>query len=284
MIKKILILGGTGLLGRPVLRALQDAGFETRLMTRNKGKALPIVGPSTEVVEGEVQEVDRLRQAVKGCQGVHISIGGDVDQLSAENVSAVARGEGVERVSYISGATASEENRWFPMTAQKLNAEMAIRNSGVPFTIFCPTWPMEMLVRFARGGEPTIIGRQPRPLHWFAADDLGRMVAIAYQKEEAANKRFYVHGPEGIPMRDALERYCTVFHPGGKPVKVLPLGMANAIGILTRNKALRFATKLMAYFDKIGEMGDPTEANAMLGTPETTLAEWMKLQQAKTSE
>jgi hypothetical protein len=33
---------------------------------------------------------------------------------------------------------------------------------------------------------------------------------------------------------------------------------------------------MMAYFDKAGELGDPTEANQILGAPKTTLDAWME--------
>jgi hypothetical protein len=47
------------------------------------------------------------------------------------------------------------------------------------------------------------------------------------------------------------------------------------MGSLTRNEAMQFAAGLMGYFDKIGEMGDPSEANRILGVPATTLDAWM---------
>jgi pimeloyl-ACP methyl ester carboxylesterase len=45
---------------------------------------------------------------------------------------------------------------------------------------------------------------------------------------------------------------------------------------------LKFASDLVAYFDRIGEMGDPTEANQLLGAPTITLDEWIKGRQAET--
>ena len=45
----------------------------------------------------------------------------------AETVAQVAARHGVERISYISGATVAEENRWFPMANRKFLAEQAIR-------------------------------------------------------------------------------------------------------------------------------------------------------------
>lgn len=284
--KKILVLGGTGMLGGPVVQRLRADGFDVRLLARDPVKTHAAFEDASEgaagfeIVVGDVTDLESLRRALEGCDGAHISVGGPVDQLSAENVTALAPTLGLARITYISGSTVSEQNRWFPMAAQKLEAEKAIRECGVAYTIFCPTWPMEQLPRFARGGQPTQIGKQPKPLHWFAADDLARMVSTAYQKEEAANKRFIIHGPEAMTMQQALERYCQVFYPEGKPVSVMPIWLAKAIGILTRNEELKFASQLMAYFDKVGELGDPAEANQILGAPTTTLDAWIERRKA----
>jgi NADH dehydrogenase len=168
------------------------------------------------------------------------------------------------------------------MTAQKLAAEEAIRACGVPYTIFCPTWPMEQLPRFARGGQPMLIGNQPVPFHWFAAGDMARMVSAAYQMEAAANKRLYVYGPEAMTMLEALERYCRAFHPEVESVPVMPIEAAQASAEATGNQMLGFFAGLMAYFEKAGEPGDPSEANQLLGGPETSLDAWMAARGAGT--
>jgi uncharacterized protein YbjT (DUF2867 family) len=284
MQKKILVIGGTGRLGQPVARHLNSDGFQVRVMSRNIEKARPLFDEAVEIVEGDVTDAASLEQALAGCQGVHISVMGDDDLLCVKNIVALVPKLQLERITYISGSTVFEENRWFPMIEQKLEAEKLIRECGVPYTIFCPTWPMEMLVGFARGGQPSLLGKQPAPIHWFAVDDLGRMVSAAYQREEAANKRLIIHGPEGIPMKEALEQYCRAFYPDGKPVSMMPIWLAKLLGIVTRNEMLKFAAGMMAYFDKVGELGDPTEANDLLGAPTTTLADWIRQQQTETME
>jgi uncharacterized protein YbjT (DUF2867 family) len=278
--KKILVLGATGLLGSPVARRLRSDGFAVRVLARNPEKARAMLGDSFEVVVADVTDPAGLEEALEGCDGVHISVGGPVDQRSAENVAALAPRLGLKRITYISGSTAFEQNRWFPMTAQKLNAERAIRECGVPYTFFCPTWPMEMLPRYARGGQPLMIGDRPLPTHWFAAEDLARMVTTAFQGEEAANKKLFIHGPEAITRVQALERYCRVFHPEVGTVSPMPIETANAVADSTGNDMLRFFAALMAYFEKVGEMGDPAEANRLLGAPAITLDHWLSQQQA----
>ena len=273
---KILVLGGTGMLGAPVARRLQADGFEVRLMVRDPKKARGLLGNGFEIIPGDVADLSCLEEALVGCQGVHVTIGGPVDQLSAENVADLAPRLGLERVTYVSGATVFEQNRWFPMAEQKLNAETAVRGCGLPFTIFCPTWPMEQLPRLAMGGRPMIIGDRPVPWHWFAADDLARMVSNAYQREEAINQRLFIHGPEAMSMVEAMERYCQTFHPEVEAVQMMPIDAARAMADSTGNNMLRFFADLMAYFDKVGEMGDPAEANQLLGAPEMTLDDWLE--------
>jgi uncharacterized protein YbjT (DUF2867 family) len=273
--RKILVLGGTGLLGTPVARRLQADGFAVRLLARDPAKARAVFDESFEIVPGDVTNVDSLEKAQVGCDGVHISIAGPAELPAAQNVAALAPALGLERITYISGATAVEENRWFPMTAQKLAAEEAIRACGVPYTVFCPSWPMEMLPRYARGGQPLMIGDRPLPAHWFAADDLARMISAAYRRDQAANKKLFIHGPEVVTAVDALERYCRAFHPEVESVPLMPIEAARAAAAASGNQMLGFFAELMAYFDQAGERGDPTEANELLGAPTTTLDAWI---------
>jgi hypothetical protein len=135
---------------------------------------------------------------------------------------------------------------------------------------------MEQLPRFVINSRATIWGEQATPLHWFAADDLGVMVSRAYRSEEAANKRLFVHGPEGIKMGEALERYRLAFHPEIEPVSVLPIEAARGMAAASGNPMLKFYVELMAYFDQVGELGDPAEAHQLLGAPSTTLEAWME--------
>ena len=278
MNKRILVIGGTGMLGGSAARQLHEDGFQVRIMARDLEKAQAQFDEGFELFAGDVANLADLEQALAGCHGAHISVGGPADQISAENVAALAPQLGLAQVTYISGSTVREENGWFPMTAQKLAAETAVLQCGVPTTIFCPTWPMEQLPRFVINGQATLVGDLQTPWHWFASADLGRMVANAYQTEEALGKRLYIHGPEPITMKAALERYCRTFYPEIEEVMVMPIDFARSTAEATGNMMLGFFAELMAYFQKVGEPGDPAQANQILGAPTTTLDAWIEQQ------
>ena len=272
----ILVLGATGLLGRPAAARLNADGFDVRALARNPDRARTLLGPDIDIVPGDVTDPDSLAAAVDGCHAVHISVSGPAELPAAQNTAALAAGHGVRRISYLSGATVSPETGWFPMVAAKLAAEAALNSSGVATTVLCPSWPFEQLPRFIRDGRATVIGAQPTPLHWFAADDLARMISTAHRRPEAADTRLYVHGPEGITMPDALERYRAALRPDVPPVTILPLDVARQMAQQTADPVFGFITELMAYFDTAGEgNGDPARANDLLGAPTTTLDDWI---------
>lgn len=281
MRKTILVVGGTGMLGQPVSHRLKEDGFRVRIMTRDRQKAQKLFDDSFEIVSGNPVDTRSLEEALEGCYGVHISLPIEVEQLAAESIAKVAAEKAVERLSYVSGATVAPETRWFFLSDRKFLAEEAIRDSGIPYTIFCPTWFMESLPMFVVNGRASVLGKQPYPYHWVAADDFAKMVSVAYRSEEAANKRFFIHGPEAITMHEALKRYCSVFHPEITQISTLPFWFVKLLAIATRNQELGAAGRLMAYFEKVGEAGNPVEANHILGAPTTPLNEWLEKRKAR---
>jgi uncharacterized protein YbjT (DUF2867 family) len=271
----VLVLGGTGLLGAPTVRRLVADGFGVRVLSRRAEHAWKMFGPAVDVVEGDATDPATVEKALAGCEGVHISVSGPAEPVAVELVAKAAPRHRIGRITYLSGATVHEDNGWFPMVAQKLRAEAVLRAGATPWTVLCPTWPMEQLPRFVVGGCATVVGDQPTPLHWYAATDLARMVSRAFQVDDAAGRRLFVHGPQALTMRAALERFCNVAHPDIEQVAVMPLAQARAAAEATGNNVLRFMADLMGYFDRAGELGDPAEANRLFGAPTTTLDAWL---------
>lgn len=281
MSTKILILGGTGLLGSYAARNLQSGGFSVRIMARDLQKARSMFDDSFEIVPGDANNRANVRKALEGCYGAHLSLSDAAELAGTLHVTAIAKDAGLEHITYVSGATVHESHRWFPLIADKLQAEAAVKDAGVPYTIFCPSWFMEMAHKFIRGDRVVVLGKHCVPYHWLAADDFGRMVAVAYQKQAAHNKRFYALGPEALSIHEVLKRICARLYPHITSITNMPLGMTQLIARVTGNGQLLAACRLMAYFDKIGveAVGDPAEANAILGAPCITLDQWLTMQE-----
>jgi uncharacterized protein YbjT (DUF2867 family) len=282
MARRVLVIGATGMLGEPAARCLQEAGFSVRVMSRQAGRARPRFPEPFELVEGDARNRADVDRALTGCDAVHISIDHDQEDECVTQVVEAARAQGLKRITYVSGTTACEENRWFPLVDRKLKSEQAVRASGIGYTIFCPTWFMEMLSRFVRDGRAVVFDKPSRRWHFVSVQDFARMVAESYRRPDADNKRFYVHGPQGLTVLEALRAYCQALHPEIKTIHHMPYGLLRLIAWARGNEMLRRGVKLVAYLETVGERGDPTEANVILGAPQVTLDRWLQTQ--KTAE
>jgi uncharacterized protein YbjT (DUF2867 family) len=271
---KILIIGASGLLARPVIRYFDSKGFHLRLFSRSVNPSM--FDKEFEIVRGDVFNPVDLDQAMNGCDAVHITLSRINEAEATRVIINVAKQKEIKLVSIVSGCTVAEENRWFPMIENKFQAEQAVINSGIPYMIFRPTWFFESLDLMIRNGKATVLGTQPNPYHWVAADDYARMVTTAYQKPEAANNIFYVYGPQSFLMKDLLEKYCKVFHPEIKKVSSVPLALIKIIATLTGKGELKNAAALFAYFEKVKEPADPSETSSLLGKSGIIFEEWME--------
>ena len=276
MSNRFLVLGGTGMLGRPVVHCLTDSGHTVRILTRSTDKAYELFGDSVEIVEGSATNRDDLRAAMAGSHAVHINLTPATEFAATQLVVELAQDQ-LERISYVSATTLSEENRWFPRVDEKLRTEELLRDSGIPHVVFCPTWVMETLHNFARGNWAIVIhGKNPPGLHFFAAADFGRIVAASYEDDRALGKRLYVYGPEAITLNEAMERFAVACHPQARVLR-WKLWQARLAAKLMRQEELAEVTELIAYIDIAGEHGDPSVANALYGAPAITLDEWFRM-------
>jgi uncharacterized protein YbjT (DUF2867 family) len=277
----VLVLGATGRLGRAVVEYLVKRGIDTRTLARRFDRARDSLGDVCDVVEGDVTDAASVRRALRGCAGAHVSVSGPAELAAVTNVAASAAELGLGRVSYVSGTASFESNDRFSLVQTKLACEQRLAECGVPWTIFCPSFAMEVLPLHVRGQSASYFGRQPHPFHWIAADDVGRMVATAYVTPATTGRRFFLWGPEAISIQEALARYCEVRHPGTKRPASLPFWMARIIAAATGNAGMKAALDAYVTFQGAGgDGGDPTKANQVLGAPEITLDEWLNVELA----
>ena len=273
---KVAVFGGTGLVGSPAVEKLTAAGLEVRVASRDADRALRHFGPSFEVAEADAETGLGVEAALEGCEGLFISIDSPREGECVEKLVGVAGAAGVERIVYVSGCTVLQENAWFPLVEGKLRAEKALREGGIPWTVLAPGWFFETLSRFVREGKAVLFGDDPNVWHFVAAGDFGRIVAQAFTTQEAQNRRFVVHGPEAMSIRDALTRYLARRHPEIRKISTPPLWLLHLVARLKKNEGLKYALGLMAYFERVGELGDPSETTELFGAPETTLEEWLR--------
>jgi len=108
---KVLLTGATGYIGGRLLKPLEEAGYALRCMARRPQHLEPRVAATTEIIQGDVFDVDSLRAAMTGIDIAYYlvhSLGNKkgwqaMDRQAARNFSNVAREMGVKRIIYLGG-------------------------------------------------------------------------------------------------------------------------------------------------------------------------------------
>jgi uncharacterized protein YbjT (DUF2867 family) len=124
----ILVTGGTGTLGKLVVPQLTGAGYAVRVLSRRGG----VNADGVEHVQGDLLSKDGLD--LTGIDTVvHLAGGAKGDAQAAAHLAEAAAAAGVRHLVHISVIGA--DTMPIGYFREKLGAEQAIRDSGVPWTI-----------------------------------------------------------------------------------------------------------------------------------------------------
>lgn len=284
---KILVIGGTGMLGRPVVVRLVQDGFAVRLFTTDEERARSYFKNHVEYAEGDVGELDSIKSAMDGCDAVYINLKGGpteddyvrIEQEGSINIYEAAIETGLEKIVQISEARADENHTGFIAHRVKYNAEKELVSSGLTYTILKPTWFCESLPLFIKDNKAVYIGSGKACFHFLAVADYVDIVSKCLKTDIADNKILTVFGPEPMPIPEAMRRFLEICYPS-ITIDQLPVWLAKISGFFMKNPGVKSAINLMAFFDKHDDsevLIPPDETNALFGPPRTTVEDWAKM-------
>lgn len=230
MIKKIAVIGATGMLGRPVAIALMEAGFEVTALVRNPQAARRVLPPEIAVVEADVRDEESLRTGMHGQDALYLSLSvapgerrGDLhtEDQGLQLILGAARAEGIARIGYVSALVHdTSKSRWWVIDVWR-RALARIKASGIAYTIFYPSNFMETLAqRHDAGSIMLLLGSSRRTAYWIAGKDYGRQVAKAFASDQAANREYAIQGPEPMTYDEAARRYARALRRSPRIVRV----------------------------------------------------------------
>lgn len=281
--KNILVVGGTGMLGKPVCDEFINRGWRVVVGSTNPEKAKEIFGEKAETVFCDVTDIESLRTAFENVDNVYLNLNSKLTEElynkieieGTKNAAIVAAEKNIRRIGNISGASSRGVEGGVIYLDAKVKAERALMESGVPYSIFRPSWFYETLPTFIQDGKAVVLGDQPCEFGWLAAADYAHQVVNAYESDEAANKCFYNLGPEKMTMKQALAIYCEKKEPNLKP-QTISFMMAKIASAMPGYEKLKVVIPFFEYFSSIDENVDPTETDELLGANKMTLKEWLE--------
>ncbi|HZR40393.1 MAG TPA: NAD(P)H-binding protein [Ktedonobacteraceae bacterium] len=191
----ILVTGATGNVGREVVHALIEDGHQVCALVRHpKQSALP---PGAEEVVGDLNRPETLSAALAGVQGVFLLSG----YQDMPGVLAEMRRAGVKQVVLLSGSSAPVGDMSNAITRYMARSELAVRESGVPWTILQPNSFMSNALRWVPQIRAGNLVRAPFPSVRVAAIDpfdIAQVAVRALISSEHEGKIYRLSGPESL--------------------------------------------------------------------------------------
>ncbi len=247
--KKILVAGSTGYLGRYVVQELKHRGYWIRALVRNTDRIKlpgahlePAIAPLVdEFFVGDATRPATIADVCNGVDVVFSSLGMtrpdfkhsafDVDYHANLNLLRFAMKAGVKKFVYVSVFQAHKM-----MEIQNIQAHEKfvdeLRASGIDYAVIRPTGyfsDMAQFLNMARNGVMLSLGdgdKRSNPIH---GADLARVCVDAI---EGTNNVVEVGGPETFTYREVADLAAEVV--GKKPFMAsLPIWVADGVAALT---------------------------------------------------
>ncbi len=255
----ILVAGGTGTLGVPLVRALAASGERVRVVTRDPGRADALLTSGIDVIIGDVRDPATLTRACTGCTSVVSAIHGFTGRRGSNpatidrdaNIALIracreARAEHLTLIS-VYGAAPSH-----PMSLHRMKfaAEQALAASGLPWTVVRPTPFLETWIDLIGTEIPSqrralVFGPGENPINFVSARDVADMTARAVHDERTQGQILEITGPEDLTFNEIATRLTA---SAGLPANTrhVPLAAMRAMSLLSRRLAPAFARQTQA--------------------------------------
>ncbi|MFB4312070.1 NAD(P)H-binding protein [Actinomadura sp. GTD37] len=223
----IVVTGATGNVGRPLVRAMAEAG--ERVTAVSRGTA-PVDLPSgAGHVRADLTEPETLRPALDGAEALFLHDGGAGGHgLDPRAVLDVAKDAGVRRVVLLSsqGVVTRPES---PSHGGVMRAvEAAVRESGLAWTILRAGGFASNAYAWAESvrAERTVaapFGDVGIPV--IDPADIAEVAAMALRKDEHTGETYELNGPAAVTPRQQAEAIGAAL---GEPVRFVELTRAEA--------------------------------------------------------
>lgn len=226
---RVLVVGGTGTLGRQIAKRALQEGHTVRCMVRSPRKASFLQEWGCELTRGDLLEPESLDYALEGQEAVIDAATAratdpgscyPVDWLGQQNLFHAARNAGTHRFIFFSILNANRHLD-VPLMEIKARSEEWLMASNLDYTILrCAAFMQGLISQFAipvLEGQTVWVSGVPTPIAYMNTQDLARFAVAALTREETLRQAFPVVGPHAWTTGE-ITQLCEKY--SGKEAKV----------------------------------------------------------------
>jgi uncharacterized protein YbjT (DUF2867 family) len=248
-LQRILIIGGSGFLGRHIVAKLVARGYSVLIPTRRRESAKHLILlPGVEVVEADVFDRLALSDLVSQCDAVINCIGilhsrhgepygSDFAKVHVDlprQIAAAMKMHGVKRLIHISalGATSQAPSMYL---RSKADGEAVLKaEHKLDLTIFQPSVVfgpedsfMNLFARLAKYLPFLVLGNTKAKFQPVYVEDVALAVVHALENRGTYNRSYTLCGPKVYTLRELVQFACV---SSGRPRIII--GLPNALARL----------------------------------------------------
>ncbi len=226
---QVLVIGGTGTLGRQIARRALDAGHQVRCMVRSPRKAAFLQEWGCELTRGDLLEPASLDYALEGQEAVidaattrptdEASIY-DIDWQGKLNLLNACEKAAVKRFIFVSLLDA-EKHRSVPLMDIKYCTEQLLLSSDFDYTILrCVAFMQGVIGQFAipvLESQTVWVSGTPTPIAYMNTQDVARFAVAALERPETSRQALPVVGPRAWTTSEVTQ-LCEKF--SGKTARI----------------------------------------------------------------
>ena len=240
----LLIIGGTGTLGRQIVRKALEDGFQVRCIVRNKRAANFLREWGAELVYGDLTIPETLPLSFQGVTAVIDASAArpeddtdnvDVDWYGKIMLIEIAKRVNIKRFIFFSIVNA-DQYPYITLMKQKAGIEKVLSNSGVPFTIFqCAGFYQALISQYA---IPILEGKtvwktlEATAQSYIDTQDAAKICIKSLSLKNVENKSFFLGGAKAWTSEDIID-LCETLSGQKAKIKVIPIALINLLRQIT---------------------------------------------------
>ena len=205
----LLIIGGTGTLGRQVVLQALTKGYQVRCLVRNFRKASFLKEWGAELVYGDLTRPETIPPCLKGITAIIDASTSRVNELdSLKKVDwegklyliEAAKSANIQHFVFFSAQNV-EQFQTIPLMKVKNGIEIKLKESGIPYTIFRLTGFYQGLIeQYAipiLENLPIWVTNENTYISYMDAQDIAKFSLRALQIPQTRNQTFFLGGSKG---------------------------------------------------------------------------------------